>query len=121
MQVKILQPYKHRWILCSICGSRRFNLTGGIVLCLCRPTPCLSQANFSTHKKLSFNIPSPTSINHVFDGWLQGVDMQLKNKIWFGACTICWTIWLCRNDVIFNNALVLTPMQVIFIGTYWMR
>jgi hypothetical protein len=56
-----------------------------------------------------------------FDGWLQGVDMQLKNKILFGAYTICWTIWLCRIDVIFNNALVLTPMEVIFRGTYWMR
>jgi hypothetical protein len=71
--------------------------------------------------QVTFNIPPPTSINHVFDGWLQGVDMQLKNKIWFGACTICWAIWLCRNDMIFNNALVPTPMQVTFRGTYWMR
>jgi hypothetical protein len=49
------------------------------------------------------------------------VDMELKSKIWFGACTICWAIWLCRNEVIFYNALVPTPMQVIFRGTYWMR
>ena len=49
------------------------------------------------------------------------MDMELKSKIWFGACTICWAIWLCRNEVIFYNALVPTPMQVIFRGTYWMR
>jgi hypothetical protein len=30
-------------------------------------------------------------------------------------------IWLCQNDVIFNNKLVSTPMQVVFRGTHWIR
>jgi hypothetical protein len=47
--------------------------------------------------------------------------MKLSNKIWFGASAICWVIWLYRNDVLFHNAQVPTPMQVLFRGTYWMR
>ena len=70
---------------------------------------------------VSFNIPPPRSIQHLFGQWMQGVDKNFKNKIWFGACILCWSIWLCRNDVIFNNAQVPTPMQVLFRGTYWMR
>lgn len=27
----------------------------------------------------------------------------------------------CQNDVIFNNILISTPMQVVFRGTHWIR
>jgi hypothetical protein len=30
-------------------------------------------------------------------------------------------IWTSRNDVIFNNIIVMSPMQVIYKSTYWIR
>jgi hypothetical protein len=57
----------------------------------------------------------------MFGMWMEGVEGNLRNKIWFGTCAFCCAIWLSRNDVIFNNAKVPTPLQVIFRGTYWMR
>jgi hypothetical protein len=47
---------------------------------------------------------------------MEGVEGNLRNKIWFGTCAICWAIWLCRNGVIFNNAQVTTPLQLVFRG-----
>ncbi|KAL5667027.1 hypothetical protein ACJX0J_019248, partial [Zea mays] len=44
------------------------------------------------------------SIHHMFGRWMEG--------IWFKTCAFCWAIWLCRNDVIFNNAQVPTPLQI---------
>jgi hypothetical protein len=52
--------------------------------------------------QVSFNISPPLSIEHLFGNWLKGVDPKLKYKIWARTCTICWAIWLCRNDVVFN-------------------
>jgi len=60
-------------------------------------------------------------MQHLFGNWLEGVDLKLKYMISVGACALCWTIWLCRNDVVSDNALVSTPMQVVFRGTHWIR
>jgi hypothetical protein len=48
--------------------------------------------------------------------WLRGVDLKLKYKIWVGTVSMCWAIWICRNDVVFNNARASTPLHVVFRG-----
>jgi hypothetical protein len=53
----------------------------------------------------------------MFGRWMEGVEGNLRNKIWFETCAFCWTIWLCRNDVTFNNAQLPTPLQVVSRGT----
>lgn len=68
--------------------------------------------------QVSFNMTPPLNIHHVFDVWLKEVDEKLKYKIFVETCTLLWVIWLCRNDVVFNNTKAVTPMQVIFSGTY---
>lgn len=73
--------------------------------------------------QISFNISPPKSINHIFNDRLFGVNKNLRNKILVGTCTLCWAIWLSRNDMVFNNAraVTVTTMQVIFKCTYWIR
>ena len=34
---------------------------------------------------------------------------------------MCWAIWRCRNDVVFNHMKYNSIMQVIFRGAYWLR
>jgi hypothetical protein len=50
--------------------------------------------------------------------------MGLKRSL----CTKSWLdhllyveIWLSRNDTVFNNTRAITPMQVIFRVTHWIR
>jgi hypothetical protein len=57
----------------------------------------------------------------MFHNWLQGVDLKLKYKIWVGSVSLCWVIWFCRSNVVFNNARVYTPLQVVFRGTYQIK
>ena len=38
-----------------------------------------------------------------------------------GATAFCWAMWLCRNDIIFNNMLIPSFLQVLFRGTYLAR
>ena len=38
-----------------------------------------------------------------------------------GASAICWALWLTRNDVVFDEAIASSYLQVIFKGMYWTR
>jgi hypothetical protein len=66
-----------------------------------------------------FNITPPLNIHHMFTEWMQGVEKKLRYKILVELCTLCWAMWLSRNDVVFDKMWVSNPMQVIFHGMYW--
>ena len=38
-----------------------------------------------------------------------------------GATTLCWAIWLSRNDVVFNRTSTNFFLQAVFRGSYWIR
>jgi hypothetical protein len=74
-----------------------------------------------TFIQLTFGLLAPSNIKHVYGGWAQ--NMNAKNKrllfVWMG--TMFWSIWLNRNDIIFNKTSISFYMQVIFRATYWTR
>ena len=37
-----------------------------------------------------------------------------------GASALLWSLWLCRNDCVFNGKIS-SPMQVIYRCTHWLR
>ena len=55
----------------------------------------------------------PCSIANIFGNWLNGVDRRFKRLIRMGALAVIWSIWLCRNDKVFNDKN-LSLMQVIY-------
>ena len=63
----------------------------------------------------------PRSIRHMFNSWLSNQSKKINRVIWVGVVAVCWAIWRCRNDLIFNKIKVNSVLQVIFRGTYWFR
>ena len=57
----------------------------------------------------------------MFNSWLSNQSKKIRNLIWVGVAAVCWAIWRCRNDIIFNKIKVNLILQVIFRGTYWLR
>jgi hypothetical protein len=51
----------------------------------------------------SYDLPPPTNVTNMFGNWLVGVDRQSKARILIGTSTLCWSIWRCRNDIVFNK------------------
>jgi hypothetical protein len=45
----------------------------------------------------------PYSITNIFGNWLNGIDNRFKKHIWVGAIAFIWSLWLYRNDKIFND------------------
>lgn len=56
---------------------------------------------------ISFKISPLMNINHIFDGSLLGVDRNLRMDILVGTWTLCWPIWVSRNDVVLRTLRLL--------------
>jgi len=60
----------------------------------------------------------PRSISHMFGTWLNNQHKKTRYLIWVGVAAVCWAIWRCRNDTIFNKIKVNSILQFIFRGGY---
>jgi hypothetical protein len=69
----------------------------------------------------AYNIPPPTNVSNMFGNWLNGVDKKNKARIRIGISAICWSIWNCRNNIIFNRANGSIFLQVIRLATHWIQ
>ena len=49
----------------------------------------------------------------MFGNWLAGVDKKTKARIRIGVCAFIWTIWNCRNDIVFNKTVAVHFLQVV--------
>ena len=57
---------------------------------------------------------SPRNINHLFNDWAKLGGHRHNLKLLTSATTIRCTIWLTRNDSVFNNCHLKTFLQLLF-------
>jgi hypothetical protein len=69
----------------------------------------------------TYNIPSPANITNIFGNWLNGVQKMDKARIRIGVSAICWSIWTCRNDMIFYKQKGTNFLQVILRAVHWIQ
>ena len=63
---------------------------------------------------MSFNwLSSPTSVDDLFVFVLEHVREGLRGILHFMCVGAMWTLWKTRNDVVFNNKVLASPMVVI--------
>jgi hypothetical protein len=70
---------------------------------------------------ISFGIHPPRNVASLLGNWLRGVQPKLKTQVFVGIAALCWAVWLCRNNVVFNGSNTNFLLQVIFRGTFWAR
>ena len=69
----------------------------------------------------TYNIPPPTNVSNMFGNWLNGVDKKTKARIHIGVSAICWSIWNCRNNLVFNRQNTFHVLQVIHMTVHWIQ
>jgi len=129
LKIKIFIWYLQKKAVLTKDNLARRQWRGSIKCCFCSLDETIKHLFFDCQMarivwrivQVSFNISPPVSIFHMFNGWLNGINKELMYKILVGASALCWTIWLSRNDMVFNNFRAVTPLQVIFRGTHWIR
>ena len=67
--------------------------------------------------QVASNLYPPSSVANIFGNWLHGIDVKFRILLRVGAITLIWSIWLCRNDKVFNDKNF-SLMQVIYRCTH---
>ena len=67
--------------------------------------------------QIASNLYPPRSVTNIFDNCLNGVDSRLTLLFRVGAIDVIWSLWLCRNDKVFNDKNT-SLMQVIYLTVY---
>jgi hypothetical protein len=44
-----------------------------------------------------------TSVANIFGNWLHGIDLRFRTLLRVGALGVVWSLWLCRNNKVFND------------------
>jgi hypothetical protein len=57
----------------------------------------------------------------MFGNLLYGVRKSDKDKTHFGLWALCWSIWITRNDMIFNKQNGTKILQVIRRTSHWIQ
>ena len=69
---------------------------------------------------LAWGIPKPHNMPSMCGSWLNGISKEYKPLVLLGATALCWSVWLCRNAVVFDNKKS-SFLQVIYSTTHWLR
>jgi hypothetical protein len=64
--------------------------------------------------EIATGLQAPFGLVQFFGQWLNAFKPDLKRMICVGAAAVAWSTWLCRNDMVFNNVTIQSPLQVIF-------
>ena len=70
--------------------------------------------------QIASSLYPPTSVANIFGHCLDSISNRFKTLIRVGAYALLWSLWLCRNDLVFNNKNA-SPLQVIFRCTHSLR
>ena len=51
----------------------------------------------------AWDIPKPHNMPSMFGSWLNRILKEYKPLVLLGAAALCWSVWLCKNTVVFDN------------------
>ena len=68
----------------------------------------------------AWGIPKPRNMSNMFGSWLNGIPKEFKQLVLLGAAALCWSVWRCRNAVVFDNKKS-SFLQAIYFTTHWLR
>ena len=129
LKIKIFMWYLYKGVTLTKDNLVRKNWKGSVKCCFCNLSENIQHLFFDCPMArfvwrtifIALNIAPPRDFQNMFADWLGNIDAKFKRIIWMGAATICWAMWLSRNDIIFNNMPIPSFLQVLFMGTYWAR
>jgi hypothetical protein len=114
--------YLKRGVILTKDNLAKRNWKGSLKCCFCHKNETIRHLLFYCHFArrvwdfifLAFGISRLSNIHNMFGNWIGGFGNDHKGLALLGAATVCWSIWLGRNELIFENKISLCPLQVIF-------
>jgi hypothetical protein len=129
MKIKIFIWYLKRGVILTKDNLSRRNWNGEKIYSFCYINESIQHlffncayANFlwrAVH--LLFGIPRPINIHDLFNRWCKLGRSKYNPPLLNAAAALCWTLWVIKNEVVFDRCKPKTFLQVLFGGTHWLR
>ena len=105
------------------------NWKGSKTCCFCSKPKTIQHLCFESHYAkflrravhIVFGLSPPQSTTDLFNGWSKYGNHNHNLMLFTGAASLCWAIWLTRNETVFDKCRPKTFLQVLFGGTHWLR
>jgi hypothetical protein len=68
-----------------------------------------------------FGILPPQSIDDLFNRCSKMASNKHNSLLLTTTSALCWTVWITRNEVVFDKCRPKYFLQVLFRGTHWLR
>ena len=118
LKIKIFLWYLKKGVTLTKDNLAKRNWQGSVKYCLCSSVETIQHLFFYCYLArfvwntvhITYGIQPPANFINMLSSQLHGLSLKLINQILLGAAALCWSIWLNRNDMIFNKAKPNTPM-----------
>ena len=129
LKIKIFMWFLHNKVLLTKGNLVKTNWVGCSTCCFCGSQETIEHLFISCPfarllwriVNFAFDLPPPANVTNMFGNWLNGVDKKSKARIRIGVSALCWSIWRCRNDIIFNKNKTFNLLQVIHMVAHWVQ
>ena len=127
LKIKIFLWFLKRGVTLTKDNLAKRNWQGNQQCCFCHENETIQHLFFDCRMArlawatvyAAWGIPKSRSFANMFGNWLNGLTKNLKQLVLVGAAALCWSVWLCRNIVIFYNKKS-SFLQVINSTTHWL-
>jgi hypothetical protein len=128
LKIKIYAWFLRRGVILTKDNLGKRNWIGSLKCVFCHHNETIKhlffQCNFAhsiwSVNQMASNLYPPSSVVNMFDNWLRGIHNKFRILILVGALALIWSLWLCRNDLVFNGKTS-SPLQVIYWCTFLLR
>ena len=111
LKIKIFLWYLRRGVILTKDNLAKLNWQGSKQCCFCHKNEMIHHLFLDCRFAhlvwasvyAAWGIPRHLNVSNMFGRWLDGLRKDLKPLVLLGAIAMCWSLWLCRNAVIFEN------------------
>ena len=128
LKIKIFLWYLRRGVILTKDNLAKRNWQGNQQCCFCHENETIQHLFFDCRFArmvwasvyAAWGIPKPHNMPSMCGSWLNGISKEYKPLVLLGAVALCWSVWLCRNVVVFDNKKF-SFLQVIYSTTHCLR
>ena len=128
LKIKIFLWYLKQGVILTKDNLARRNWQGSQQYCFCYEDETIQHLFFGCRVTrlvwasvyAAWGLPKLSGVSNMFENWLNGISKDYKPLVLVGAAALCWSVWRCRNAMVFYNKRH-SFLQVIFATTHWLR
>jgi hypothetical protein len=111
LKIKIFMWYLRRGVILTKDNLVKRNWQGSKTCCFCHKEEIIKHLFFDCRFACSIwsfiqvvtGLLKHYNIGHMFNGWLRGVNKDVKLLLLLGGAATCWSIWFSKNDIVFEK------------------